>query len=58
MGYIRQFSINVQFMIKPVLFKGKINSVVGGTIRGRLYVREAITNARVRVDLSTKISLK
>lgn len=45
-------------MIKPVLFKGNINSVVGGPSRGRLYVREAITIARMRVDLSTKISLK
>lgn len=55
MGYIRKFSTSPRFMIKPVLFKGKIYSDVEGQIRNSSEAREAVKIARV--DLSTEIGL-
>lgn len=57
-GYIRTFSTSLWFMVKSVLFKGKIYSDVEGQIRDRLEAREAVAAARMGVDFSTKIGQK
>lgn len=50
MGYIRRFSTSLWFMVKSVIFNGKICSDVEGQIRDRLEAREAVAIARVSVD--------
>ena len=46
MGYFRKLSASVQFMIKPVLFKGKMLSDGGEQIRGRWGGKGGICNEK------------
>lgn len=58
MGYTEKFSTNIQYMIKSMLFRGKIYSDAEEQIRDRWEARDAVTIAKVRVDFTTKIDLK
>lgn len=51
MGYIKKFAISIQYMIKSVVFRGQIYSDAEQHIRDMLEARNAVTIARVRVDL-------
>lgn len=54
MGYIRKFSASPQFMMKPVLFKGKIYNDVEGQIRDRLEAKEAV---KIAIELTYQLKL-
>lgn len=57
MGYTKKFSTNIQYMIKSVLFRGKIYSDAEQPIMDRWEAKNAVTIPKW-VDFSTKIDLK